>query len=64
MPFEAEEALGRAKEPWLCTSQNSRDRYVFFFDCSEGADRDIDKSDFGGQNPEVYENDFQNPIPY
>ena len=38
-------------------SQISRDRYVFFFDCSEEADRDIDKSDFSVQNPEAYEND-------
>ena len=48
VPFKADKALGRAKKHWLCTSQNSRDRYVFFFDCSEEVDRAIDKSDFSG----------------
>ena len=41
-------ALGEAKELWLCASQISEDRHVFFFDCSEEADRGIDHSDFSG----------------
>ena len=46
-------------------SQICKDRYVFFFDCSEEADRGIDHSDFSGQNPEVWESlgkDSQRPI--
>ena len=45
---KADKILGEAKKLWLCMSQISRDRYVFFSDCSEEADRDIDKSDFSG----------------
>ena len=36
------------KELWLCASQIREDRHVFFFDCSEEADRGIDHSDFSG----------------
>ena len=36
------------EEIWLCMSQICKDRYVFFFDCSEEADRGIDHSDFSG----------------
>ena len=36
------------EELWLCMSQICKDRYVFFFDCSEEADRGIDHSDFSG----------------
>ena len=36
------------EELWLCMSQICKDRYVFFFDCSEEADRGIDQSDFSG----------------